>query len=235
MKRTVLFICVAVAALVVAGCGNRGGKKQKDAGSEVDTSVEALADSLKQEKMKHNTMERIAAMPAEPVFDIETSLGTIKVRLYADTPKHRENFAKLAFDGYFDGLLFHRVISDFMIQGGDPLTRNIENQPKFGTGGPGYQIPAEIVAGHHHKKGALAAARKGDMANPMKESSGSQFYIVQSETGCRHLDGEYTIFGETIDGFAVIDKIAAVQTDGRGLPLEPVKIISVKYDKELNQ
>ena len=235
MKRTVLFICVAVAALIVAGCGNRGGKKQNDAGSEVMTKAEALADSLKQEKLKHNTMERIAAMPAEPVFDIETSLGTIKVRLYADTPKHRENFAKLAFDGYFDGLLFHRVISDFMIQGGDPLTRNIENQPKFGTGGPGYQIPAEIVAGHHHKKGALAAARKGDMANPMKESSGSQFYIVQSETGCRHLDGEYTIFGETIDGFAVIDKIAAVQTDGRGLPLEPVKIISVKYDEELNQ
>ena len=235
MKRTLFLICVAVAALVVAGCGNRGGNKQNKSESAEITKAEALADSLKQEKLKHDTMERIAAMPAEPVFDIETSLGTIKVRLYADTPKHRENFAKLAFNGFYDGLLFHRVIANFMIQGGDPLTRNIENQPKFGTGGPGYQIPAEIVAGHHHKKGALAAARKGDMANPMKESSGSQFYIVQSEAGCSHLDGEYTIFGETIDGFAVIDKIAAVQTDGRGLPLEPVKIISVKYDEELNQ
>ena len=235
MKRTLFIICVAVAALVVAGCGNRGGNKQNKSESAEITKAEALADSLKQEKLKHDTMERIAAMPAEPVFDIETSLGTIKVRLYADTPKHRENFAKLAFNGFYDGLLFHRVIANFMIQGGDPLTRNIENQPKFGTGGPGYQIPAEIVAGHHHKKGALAAARKGDMANPMKESSGSQFYIVQSEAGCSHLDGEYTIVGETIDGFAVIDKIAAVQTDGRGLPLEPVKIISVKYDEELNQ
>lgn len=223
------------AALVVAGCGNRNGNKQKGSESAEVSQTEAMADSVKQEKLKHDTMERIAAMPAEPVFDIVTSLGTIKVRLYADTPKHRENFAKLAFDGFYNGLLFHRVIANFMIQGGDPLTKNIENQPKFGTGGPGYQIPAEIVAGHHHKKGALAAARKGDMANPMKESSGSQFYIVQSEAGCSHLDGEYTIFGETIDGFAVIDKIAAVQTDGRGLPLEPVMIISVKYDEELNQ
>ena len=234
MKKVISIICVAAILVAVSACGNRGGKKQ-NAGSEELTKAEAMADSIKQANLHHNTMERIAAMPAEPVFDIETSLGTIKIRLYADTPKHRENFAKLAFDGFYDGLLFHRVIRDFMIQGGDPLTKNIENQPHFGTGGPGYQIPAEIVAGHHHKKGALAAARKGDMANPMKESSGSQFYIVQSEEGCRHLDGQYTIFGETIDGFAVIDKIAAVPTDGRGLPLEPVTIISVKYDEELNQ
>ena len=232
MKQLLVFICAA-SMLMMAGCGNQGGKgKQADSGE--ITPVETAADSTAQAQPQLSTMEKIAAMPAEPVFDIETSLGTIKVRLYADTPKHRENFAKLAFDGYFDGLLFHRVIRDFMIQGGDPLTRNIENQGKFGTGGPGYQIPAEIVEGHHHKKGALAAARKGDMANPMKESSGSQFYIAQSEDGCRHLDGEYTIFGETIDGFAVIDKIAAVPTDGRGLPLEPVKIVSVKYDEELN-
>ncbi len=235
MKSKYLIISLAAVLLLAAGCGNRGGNKNNEAGSEELTRAEAMADSIKQANFLKNTMERIAAMPAEPVFDIETSLGTIKVRLYADTPKHRENFAKLAFDGYYDGLLFHRVIPNFMIQGGDPLTKDIENQPRFGTGGPGYQIPAEIVASHHHKKGALAAARKGDMANPMKESSGSQFYIVQSEDGCRHLDGEYTIFGETIDGFAVIDKIAAVSTDGRGLPLEPVKIISVKYDEELNQ
>ncbi len=232
MKKILFIICVA-SLLLMAGCGNQGGKGKK-ADSAETAEVEAVADSTAQAQPQLSTMEKIAAMPAEPVFDIQTSLGTIKVRLYADTPKHRENFAKLAFDGYFDGLLFHRVIRDFMIQGGDPLTKNIENQAKFGTGGPGYQIPAEIVEGHHHKKGALAAARKGDMANPMKESSGSQFYIVQSEDGCRHLDGEYTIFGETIDGFAVIDKIAAVATDGRGLPLEPVQIISVKYDEELN-
>ncbi len=208
--------------LMAVGCGNNGSRQQKAA------EEEAAADSLQTQE----TMETIAAMPEEPVFDIVTSLGTIRIRLYSDTPKHRDNFVKLATSGFYNGLLFHRVIKDFMIQGGDPLTSNIENQPKFGTGGPGYQIEAEIVPGHRHQKGALAAARKGDIANPMKESSGSQFYIVQSEAGCSHLDGEYTIFGETIDGFAVIDKIAAVQTDGRGLPLEPVKIISVNFIPE---
>jgi cyclophilin family peptidyl-prolyl cis-trans isomerase len=209
--------------LMAAGCGNNGSRQQKAA------EEEAAADSLQTQE----TMETIAAMPEEPVFDIVTSMGTIRIRLYSDTPKHRDNFVKLATSGFYNGLLFHRVIKDFMIQGGDPLTKNIENQPKFGTGGPGYQIEAEIVPGHHHQKGALAAARKGDIANPMKESSGSQFYIVQSEAGCSHLDGEYTIFGETIDGFAVIDKIAAVQTDGRGLPMEPVKIISVNFVPEV--
>ena len=228
MKRIVLMI--AAAALMATGCGNNGQNRNGSGEEEA-----AAADSAAVVAQTKSTMEKIAAMPAEPVFDINTNLGTIRIRLYADTPKHRENFAKLAFNGYYDGLLFHRVIPNFMIQGGDPLTISIENQPRFGTGGPGYQIPAEIVEGHHHKKGALAAARKGDMANPMKESSGSQFYIVQSEEGCRHLDGEYTIFGETIDGFAVIDKIAAVPTDGRGLPLDPVRIISVKYNEELNQ
>ena len=173
-------------------------------------------------------------MPQEPVFDIKTSLGTIKVRLYSDTPKHRENFAKLALSGFYNGLQFHRIIKDFMIQGGDPLTKSPDNKASYGTGGPGYQIEAEILPNHHHKKGALAAARKGDIANPMKESSGSQFYIVQSEEGCRHLDGEYTIFGETIDGFKVIDDIAAVQTDQRGLPTNPIFILSVELDPELN-
>ena len=227
MKKFFGIICAA-SLLMMAGCGNQGGGK-KGSGSETEP-----ADSVAVEQKAQETMDKIAALPEEPVFDIVTSLGTIKVRLYADTPKHRENFAKLAMSGFYDGLLFHRVISNFMIQGGDPLTKNPENQPQFGTGGPGYQIEAEIRPEHHHKKGALAAARKGDMANPMKESSGSQFYIVQSEDGCRHLDGQYTIFGETIDGFKVIDEIAALQTDGRGLPLNPVYIMSVKLDPDLN-
>lgn len=232
MKKTLAIICAA-ALMILAGCGGRQGGKN-DSGTETMTRAEAIADSIRLAKQQQNIMERLAAMPAEPVFDIVTNKGTIKIRLYSDTPKHRENFAKLAFEGFFDGTLFHRVIRDFMIQGGDPLTKKAENQPQYGTGGPGYQIPAEIRANHHHKKGALAAARKGDIANPMKESSGSQFYLVQSEAGCRHLDGEYTIFGETIDGFAVIDDIASVQTDGRGLPLEPIQIISIKFDEELN-
>ena len=230
MKTAVKSLIIMSVLLVAAGCGNNGQNK-KSSGEEGST---AATDSVAVNTQTKSTMEKIAEMPAEPVFDIVTNLGTIKVRLYADTPKHRENFAKLAFNGFYDGILFHRVIANFMIQGGDPLTKNIENQPKFGTGGPGYQIPAEILPNHHHKKGALAAARKGDVANPMKESSGSQFYIVQSEDGCRHLDGEYTIFGETIDGFGVIDKIAALPTDGRGLPLDPVTITTIKLDEELN-
>lgn len=228
MKRIISIISVAALLIAAAGCGNnpKGGQKEAEAQAEADSAA-AVEKTMK-------TMEKIAALPAEPVFDIITSLGTIKVRLYADTPKHRENFARLAFEGFYDGLQFHRIIRDFMIQGGDPLTKIPDKVAEYGTGGPGYQIEAEIRPEHHHKKGALAAARKGDMANPMKESSGSQFYIVQSEEGCRHLDGEYTIFGETIDGFKVIDDIAAVQTNQRGLPTNPVKIISVKLDEELN-
>ena len=231
MKRIFTLICVA-SLLALAGCGNNNsGNGQKGSEEQAQT---AEADSLSQAANEQNAMDKITEIPEEPVFDIKTSLGTIKVRLYSDTPKHRDNFVKLATSGYYDGLQFHRIIKNFMIQGGDPLTKSMDNKASFGTGGPGYQIEAEILPNHHHKKGALAAARKGDIANPMKESSGSQFYIVQSEEGCRHLDGEYTIFGETIDGFKVIDDIAAVQTDQRGLPTNPVLIISVKLDPDLN-
>ncbi|MBO5545610.1 MAG: peptidylprolyl isomerase [Bacteroidales bacterium] len=171
-------------------------------------------------------MDKIAKLPAEPVFDIITSMGVIKVKLYADTPKHRENFAKLALEKYYDGTLFHRVINGFMIQGGDPLTKDAANKPRFGTGGPDYTVPAEFVPEHVHKKGALAAARRGDAVNPYKESSGSQFYLVQGDA--RFLDGEYTVFGETIEGLDVIDKIASVQTDARDCPVQDVKIVTVK-------
>ena len=103
---------------------------------------------------------------------------------------------------------------------------------KYGQGGPGYTIPAEFVPEYKHLKGALAAARRGDAANPAKESSGSQFYIVQDESTCAQLDGEYTVFGQTVDGFNVIDKIAAVQTNRRDRPVTDVRIISIKVDPE---
>lgn len=225
-KLTIASVLCSVVLLAVSCGGNptKGGEQDDKAAS----------DSVAMAEKATKVMDKLANLPAEPVFDIKTTLGTIKVRLYSDTPKHRENFAKLALSGYYDGLQFHRIIKNFMIQGGDPLTKTMDNAASFGTGGPGYQIEAEILPNHHHKKGALAAARKGDIANPMKESSGSQFYIVQSEEGCRHLDGEYTIFGETIDGLKVIDDIAAVQTDQRGLPTNPIWIISVELDPELN-
>ena len=175
-------------------------------------------------------MELLKTLPEEPVFDIVTNLGTIKVKLYAKTPKHRDNFAKLALSGYYDSLLFHRVIDGFMIQGGDPYTRDTSAAAvaKYGQGGPDYKIPAEFVPEYRHIKGALAAARQGDAANPMKESSGSQFYLVQDAAACAQLDGAYTVFGETLQGLDVIDRIAQVATDRRDRPLRDVRIQTVK-------
>ena len=112
---------------------------------------------------------------------ISTEYGDMVVALYNDTPLHRDNFIKLAKEGFYDGLLFHRVIKDFMIQGGDPESKGAAPGKRLGGGGPGYQIPAEIVKGRYHKKGALAAARQGDNVNPERKSSGSQFYIVQGK------------------------------------------------------
>ena len=223
MKRilTLTLCCLGAAALLVSCGGNAAKKAEKEA-------AKAAADSVAAAEQNQRTMDKIANLPAEPVFDIITSMGVIKVKLYADTPKHRENFAKLALNKYYDGILFHRVINGFMIQAGDPLTKDAANKARFGTGGPDYTVPAEFVAAHTHKKGALAAARRGDAVNPYKESSGSQFYLVQDERSCAQLDGEYTVFGETIEGLDVIDKIAAVQTDARDCPVQDVKIVTVK-------
>jgi len=242
MKKTVLIL--ALAALAVCSCGNSEARKQAKREAEIadslakaDAAVAAAAIDPKQEK---KAVEGIASLPSEPVFDIVTTMGTIKVKLYKDTPRHRENFEKLALAGYYDSLLFHRVINGFMIQGGDPFTRDTSLVARYGEGGPNYTIPAEFVKDaygepmHRHKKGALAAARRGDQANPMKESSGSQFYLVQNPDACTHLDGEYTVFGETVAGLNVIDRIASVQTNRRDLPLQPVRIITIKPDDELN-
>ena len=163
----------------------------------------------------------------EPLYDINTTMGTIRVKLYAQTPKHKQNFEKLAAEGFYNDILFHRVINGFMIQAGDPLTKDPANADLYGTGGPDYTVPAEFVPEYRHLKGALAAARKGDFVNPSKASSGSQFYIVQDERNCAQLDGQYTVFGQTVEGFDVIDKIAAVETNFRDCPLEPIRIISV--------
>ncbi|MDD4492663.1 MAG: peptidylprolyl isomerase, partial [Bacteroidales bacterium] len=119
-------------------------------------------------------------------------------------------------------------IKGFMIQTGDPLTKDTSAVARYGTGGPGYNVPAEILPQFKHKKGALAAARRGGPGNPQKESSGSQFYIVEDAGTCAQLDGDYTVYGETIDGFNVIDKIAATPTDQRDKPNTDIKIISVK-------
>ena len=226
------FACAATAAMVL-GCGNGAKKAAAEAEAVAEQArLDSIAAAEKAAKEK-TAMEILANLPEEPVFDIVTNLGTIKVKLYSKTPKHRENFAKLALTGYYDSLLFHRVINGFMIQGGDPYTRDTSAAAvaKYGQGGPGYTIPAEFIPEYTHKKGALAAARRGDVANPKKESSGSQFYIVQDAYACSQLDGDYTVFGETVSGLDVIDRIAQVATDNRDKPLMDVRIKTVKLDE----
>ncbi|MGA3013652.1 MAG: peptidylprolyl isomerase [Bacteroidales bacterium] len=157
-------------------------------------------------------------------FVIHTEFGDMKGILYNETPKHRDNFVKLAKAGFYDGLLFHRVIMGFMIQGGDPTSKNAKAGQRLGGGDPGYTIPAEFNPALKHKRGALAAARTGDEVNPTKASSGSQFYIVQPEKGTHFLDMNYTVFGEITDGFDVIDKIASAPKDASDRPLKDIKM-----------
>ncbi|MDE7148830.1 MAG: peptidylprolyl isomerase [Bacteroidales bacterium] len=194
----------------------------------------------------------ITMAQAQTKVRIETPYGDMVVRLYDETPKHRDNFVKLVEEGFYDDLLFHRVIDNFMIQGGDPDSKGAPANKMLGMGDVGYTVPAEFVDGLYHKKGALAAARQGDAVNPAKASSGCQFYIVQGQVypqemfamfesrglklneeqkrlystvgGTPHLDGDYTVFGEVIEGLDVIDKIAAVQTNGADRPIEDIRM-----------
>lgn len=154
-------------------------------------------------------------------FVISTEFGDMKGILYNETPKHRDNFVKLVKQGYYNGTLFHRVISGFMIQGGDPDSKTAKPGQQLGMGGPGYTIPAEFNPSLKHKRGALAAARTN---NPEKASSGSQFYIVHPEKGAHFLDNEYTVYGEITEGLNVIDKIAAVEKDPSDRPKKDVKM-----------
>ena len=250
----------------------------------------------------------------ETRLKIETTAGDIVVKLYNETPKHRDNFIKLAQEGTYNGTLFHRVIKDFMIQAGDPQSKNAPKGQSLGRGDVGYTIPAEFVYPQYfHKRGALSAARQGDNVNPKKESSGCQFYIVTGKVyndqsllsmeeqinqmhlqsafnalaqkhmkdiykmrregdqeglmklqdelieqaekemagklrfqftpeqvkayttvgGTPHLDGEYTVFGEVLEGMDVVDKIQRVKTDRNDRPEEDVVInkVTVLEDK----
>ena len=232
MKRLLFSTLVIVLVLSLAGCkwGNKTPEGEPADNQETVTTTETPENT---EAVEGDTTEpeNSEEMKTETKYIISTNVGDMTIKLYDETPLHKANFIKLANSRFYDGILFHRIINGFMIQVGDPLTKDPEQESKWGTGGPGYTIPAEIVPGFTHKKGALAAARRGDKVNPAKESSGSQFYIVQDENGCKHLDGEYTIFGEVISGFETIDKIASTPTDMRDKPMKEVKIISVRETK----
>lgn len=232
MKHNFIIAALALCAMV-SSCGNNAKKAEAAAQAAADSTAAVQAEQARQDSIKMvNAEKKVSELPDEPVFDIITNMGTMVVKLYSKTPKHRDNFAKLALSGYYNGILFHRVINGFMIQAGDPLSKDESKKAQWGTGGPDYTIPAEFVPEYKHKKGALAAARRGDAANPYKESSGSQFYIVQSPENCAQLDGAYTVFGETIQGIATIDKIAAVETGARDIPVQPVKIVTIKLHEE---
>lgn len=170
----------------------------------------------------------------DQLVTIQTPQGDIKLVLFDDTPRHKENFLKLAKEGFYDGTTFHRVVDGFMIQGGDPNTKD-SDPGNDGTGNPGYTVPAEISSDHKHVRGAVAAARQGDLANPQRASSGSQFYIVENHDGTPMLDEVYTVFGQVVDGLDVVDKIAELPKDGRDRPLSDVpmklKVEQVKKKK----
>lgn len=294
-KRNILYsiaILGAVAALASSAIASRSASGDVTTETNVETTAPASGDTI----------------PAGPTLDIETSAGNIRIRLYDDTPQHRDNFLKLASEGYYDGVLFHRVIKDFMVQTGDPDSKEAPAGKMLGAGGPGYQIPAEIVyPQHYHKYGALAAARTGDDMNPERKSSGSQFYIVtgkkflpqqldrmeqmsaqkqlqehfmklqranmdtikalrlakdsiglenlrqqlikQTEAevkpvlmterqkhdystlgGTPHLDGQYTVFGEVIEGMDIVEKIQNAPTGPHDRPIEDIRILNVKVE-----
>ncbi len=227
MRKNVVFILVLMLALQSCGQGQTGEEQTREQSQEVKEDRAKVA--------------------------IETPYGEIIIELFNETPLHRDNFLRLAEDGVYDETLFHRVINAFMIQGGDPDSKNAQPGLQLGMGSPGYTIPAEFVEGKYHVKGAVAAARQGDQVNPEKESSGSQFYIVQGRVfnhdeldileqrsgrpltdeqkriyttigGTPHLDGEYTVFGRVIEGLEVVDKIAATETDRSNRPIEDIAI-----------
>ncbi len=221
---------------------------------------EVKLKARKGKKVSEKIHEVVINAPDRCLVEMKTSMGTMLIQLYDDTPLHRDNFLKLAESGYYKDLLFHRVINGFMVQGGDPKSRGVGPNQRLGSGGPGYQIDAEFKKDLFHIKGALAAARTGGPSNPKKRSSGSQFYIVQgkpvsedqlkvmeaqkgivyddesreilmNQGGTPFLDQEYTVFGQVIEGLEIVDKIAGVPTSGADRPKEDVKILDVKVIK----
>ncbi len=296
MKKKIITSIVAtgvIALIATAAFASRRGSNEPDNINNSEMTVESNKNEV----------------PAGPTLDIATTAGNIKIRLYDDTPQHRDNFLKLAKEGYYDGVLFHRVINDFMVQTGDPDSKNAEKGAMLGSGSPDYTLPAEIVyPKHYHKYGALAAARTGDEMNPERRSSGSQFYIVTGKKyipqqlsrmeemsvqkqlqsyfmklqrqnmdtirqlrlandtvglenlrqeliketeanvkpqtmteeqirdyttigGTPHLDGQYTVFGEVLEGMETVEKIQKAATDGRDRPLEDIRILSIKVEE----
>jgi len=182
--------------------------------------VIAVACKKKDDAPKDEKKEEAPLVAKEDIVQISTTYGDMYVWLYKATPLHRDNFLKLAKEEYYDNTTFHRIIVDFMIQGGDPNSK--DNDPNNdGNGGPGYTIPAEIRDTIKHERGALGAARNN---NPTKASSGSQFYICHSTSGTANLNNNYTVFGMIMKGLNVIDSIVKQPKNTNDRPYTDIKM-----------
>ena len=239
MKKTIVY-CIALSVIILSSCSSPKKVKTEENSATAETTEKTTSNN--------NTQKMTKVL-------LKTTFGDITIALYDDTPAHRDNFQKLVNDKFYDGVLFHRIIKGFMIQGGDPDSKTAKAGQRLGSGDGGYTIPAEFVPGRFHKRGAVCAARMGDNVNPQKASSGCQFYIVDGTVydndklnmiaqrtgktfspeqvkayttigGAPFLDGDYTVFGEVISGMEVVDKIADQQKDGADRPIEDIKIIS---------
>ena len=236
MKRTVI-TCIVLVSILLTACSSVKTKEEP---------ANTMATGQTSQNKDNEKMTQVL---------LKTTFGDIVIALYNDTPQHKANFEKLVNEKFYDGVLFHRIIKGFMIQGGDPDSKTAKAGQRLGSGDVGYTIPAEFVPAHIHKRGAVAAARMGDNVNPQKASSGCQFYIVDgtvydndkldmiamrtgktftpeqvqaytTDGGAPFLDGDYTVFGEVVKGMTVVDKIAAQQKDAADRPVEDIKIIS---------
>lgn len=237
------FLLLLVLAFALIACGDKKEEKAHDENATHEHSEEVQSDTKtvsKQAVTRKQAQEQQTKKEArskvetnsgsgETVVTLTTKFGSIKIKLYDETPKHKENFLKLVKEGFYNGTTFHRVIPNFMIQGGDPNTKDkSSDKSTHGTGGPGYTIPAEINPNLKHFRGAVAAARLGDNVNPKKESSGSQFYIAAADI--HFLDNNYTVFGEVVEGMDVADKIVNQKRDQRDNPLERTEM-TIKVGK----
>ncbi len=243
MRKQFLLVLSFIMLLIVtdhsfAKCKNKKSKKKKEATAIIDSAAAGITEQIK------------TPMDTSTYVLISTSFGDIKIRLYDETPLHRDNFIKLVKEGTIDSTLFHRIIPEFMIQGGDPDSKHAAAGQPLGMGDVGYRIPAELNKNLIHKRGVLAAARDG---NPAKASSGCQFYITQGKKytraelqmlasrtgnnwtedqiktyeeigGTPMLDMSYTVFGEVVSGMDVVDKIITQPRDGRDRPTKDIRM-----------
>lgn len=210
-----LLYTILIITLVTYGCGSEEQQESND-------RTELIPDQ-DPEQSPENPAQAIEEPKLDPgqYVKISTYYGDMYITLHDATPLHKENFLKLVEEGYYDSTTFHRVIDGFMVQGGDPNSKD-DDPLNDGQGGPGYTIPAEINDTLKHIRGAVAAARTGGPSNPEKRSSGSQFYVVENHDGTPQLDGDYTVFGQVVKGLDVPDKICMQKKGEQDRPLKNI-------------